>query len=510
MNFFSFKSKKRKEIEAIKEKQEKLQKRIVSERSMYKRSFQAATRDRFHNWMSLPADMDKDLKLDLKSMRGLSRDLSQNNDYIKRYLGMVQDHVIGSKGVQLQCHFRDKKGNLKNVINEQIENAFKLWSRKPDVTGRHSWVDFQKLVMTAVARDGEAIVRIIYNTDHNKFKFSLQLVDSAVLDEDFNRDYEDGRQIRLGVETDQYGAPIAYYLKTQVKTGDHIYSHDGKNYLRVPADQIIHIFKSERAVQNRGYPWIHTCIVGLRALQHYTSSVVINARVSANKMGFYTRTGEPSDEDWDGSEGGEADEFGNFVTSAEPGSFEVLPRNVDFKPWNPEQPNLNHSDFVKSQLRGIASGLQVSYNSLANDLQGVNFSSLRSGLLEEREHWKGLQSFFIDNFMSIVFQRWINAAVLSGQLKIKIEDIDNYLFPSFMGRRWQWVDPKKDTDSAIASINAGLKSRTEIATEQGRSIEDVFLELKREEELIKKFGIKTTECEHDNNQEEGKEDLVDD
>ncbi|MFK7827920.1 MAG: phage portal protein [Oligoflexales bacterium] len=476
----AWKSKTEKAKEAAKRKAEKL--------SMQQRQFQAAMRDRIHNWNSLPNSIDQDLKYDLVTMRGLSKQLSRDNDYMKRYYGLLKDHVIGSKGIILQCNFTDNKG-LKKSVNKKIEDAFELWTQKAEVTGRLSWNELTKLLIMSVARDGEAIVRVIYNTKHNKFKFVLQVIDPVALDEMLNEDEgKDGKSIKLGVEIDEFGAPMAYYFKTNSARNSVV--KNGNNYLRIPAEEIIHIYMTENACQTRGYPWCHTCIRGIRALQSYISSEVIAARIAASKMGIYTQTSasDPSTE-FDLEE--DVADVGAFITQAEPGSFEIAPRGWDFKTFNAEHPNVAYKDFVKGVLRGIASGLGVSYTSLANDVESVNFSSLRSSLLEERENWKGLQEFFIDAFMRPVYQKWLKAAVLSGQLKLKAAEIEQYENPSFLGRRWSWVDPKKDTESALAAIAGGIKSRQEVATEQGRTIEDIFLELKREEELIKTYGLKT-------------------
>jgi capsid protein len=50
-------------------------------------------------------------------------------------------------------------------------------------------------------------------------------------------------------------------------------------------------------------------------------------------------------------------------------------------------------------LRGAANGAGVSYNALANDLENVNYSSIRAGVQEDQAHWKTLQQFMITRFL---------------------------------------------------------------------------------------------------------------
>ena len=61
--------------------------------------------------------------------------------------------------------------------------------------------------------------------------------------------------------------------------------------------------------------------------------------------------------------------------NVEAGSFVSLPNGVDFKAFDPDHPTSQFESFVKSILRQIASGLNVPYNELANDLEGVSYSS---------------------------------------------------------------------------------------------------------------------------------------
>jgi len=87
-------------------------------------------------------------------------------------------------------------------------------------------------------------------------------------------------------------------------------------------------------------------------------------------------------------------------------------------------------------LRGIASGMGVSYNSLAGDLEGANYSSLRQGALEDRDYWKTLQQWFIDHFMYPIYEAWLECAILSGALApLKASNAEKYKSVNFYPRR---------------------------------------------------------------------------
>jgi capsid protein len=77
-----------------------------------------------------------------------------------------------------------------------------------------------------------------------------------------------------------------------------------------------------------------------------------------------------------------------------------------------------YADFVKANLRGVASGLGVAYHALANDLEGVSFSSIRSGTLEERDAWMLIQEWFSQSFLDRVHAEWLQSALAFGQIAL--------------------------------------------------------------------------------------------
>src|SRR5690606_37912767 len=89
---------------------------------------------------------------------------------------------------------------------------------------------------------------------------------------------------------------------------------------------------------------------------------------------------------------------GRIPLVAAPGSRGKLPWGWDVKTWDPSHPTTAFQAFDEAVLRTVATGLSVSYNTLASDLEGVNYSSLRGGKLDERDVWQLLQSWMIRHF----------------------------------------------------------------------------------------------------------------
>ncbi|WP_122760908.1 phage portal protein, partial [Pseudomonas viridiflava] len=98
---------------------------------------------------------------------------------------------------------------------------------------------------------------------------------------------------------------------------------------------------------------------------------------------------------------------------------------------------------VKDTLRGAAGGLGPSYNRLAHDLEGVSFSSLRSGELDERDFYKCAQELAISDLLDRLGQTWLECSVLTGAVPIAPRDLERCSEITWQARGWDWVDPLK-------------------------------------------------------------------
>jgi lambda family phage portal protein len=263
--------------------------------------------------------------------------------------------------------------------------------------------------------------------------------------------------------------------------------------MRVPADQILHLGIIERFNQPRFVPWVHASMTRLNNIGAYEEAEIIGSRIGASDMGWYVPGPEATDESIRAYVGDEKDASGNLIRNVEPGVMGIIPQGWDVKQFDPKHPAGNFSPFMKSALRGVASGMLVSYNSLANDLEGVNYSSLRSGALEERDSWKVLQAWFIVNYKRPVFERWLRWSLLTGKVNLPVSKFQQFNKPKFQPRVWAWVDPVKDMEANIAALDNLLTTRTDIAAEQGDDFEEILIRRQEEERLMKKYGVRPVE-----------------
>jgi lambda family phage portal protein len=313
-----------------------------------------------------------------------------------------------------------------------------------------------------------------------KYMFCLAPIDPALCDVDYSMPMQNGREIVQGVERDAFGRATAFYFRDHVD----LLGHYAGTPRRVPASEIIHGYWVEGPGQVRGFPDAVGALIALHMLDKVSEAEVTAVRLAACKMGFYQN---------EAGTGvavlGDSKEGADLVSEAEPGVFQILPNGVQFKDFDPKHPTANYRDFVKTQLREVAAGLRLSYNDFANDLEGVNFSSIRGGVLAERDSWMVQQGWLVEHLCRPVFAAWLEMFLLSGQSMLPMSKYDKFHADTWIPRRWQWVDPLKDAEANKVMREQNWKSDQQIVSEQGNDLDEVLEQIESDQETKKELGI---------------------
>jgi len=453
--------------------------------------FAAAKVDRLTSgWMGISASADETLRMSLSRLRARARQLAADNDYARRFFKLCRSNVVGAQGIRLQVRAIERETAdgvvFDDTANRLIEEGWYEWAKKKNCTvdRRLSLIDVKQLLIETTAKDGEVFIRKVRGKSAgNPFGFALQLIEADHIDENLNETLANGNKIRMGIEFDSWNRPVAYHVLTRHPGDTVTLGYYKDKYERVLARDMVHLYSPERISQSRGVPWLVSAMRRLKMLGVYEENEVVAAGVAAAKMGFFTSP------DGEGYQGDDEDSEGNLITESNPGMFEQLPAGVKFEAWDPQHPTAGFGAFIKAMLRGAASGLGVSYVSLANDLEGVNFSSIRQGVLEERELWKLLQTWMIEHFLEEIFEDWLLMALTTQKITLPLIKFEKFNKPIWRARGWGWVDPLKEVKSNIEAVNAGFISAQDVASEQGQDIEDVYAQLSLEGKLRKKHGV---------------------
>ena len=448
------------------------------------------------DWVAPILSPDQECRGNLRLLRARGRELARNNPIAKHFLNMLSTNVIGQNGIRYQSQVRTAAGELDADTNKAIEDAWNEWCEHGNCTvdGKMSFRAVQDLAMKTEAMDGEMFVRKVRGYP-NKWGFALQMIDADQVDHLFSRpggnpstgysllarprplSGDEKNEVRLGVEVDTWGKPTAYWINP-----GHPSDFGGSLMReRIPADQIVHLLDVYRPNQTRGLTWFYSVMMPMKMLNGYMESELVASRVSAAKMGVLVCKDSASYE--------QPDSDHPLRIEANPGMLEALPPGYELQAFNPDHPGNAFENFIKTNLRWVASGLGASYNGLANDLVGVNYSSLRSGLLIERDYWKVVQKHVAEVFLTPIFADWLRMSLLSGALKLNSRQAENFMKGRWIPRGWQWVDPYKETQAAVLGIAAALQTRDQTISERGGDYEEVFEQLAEEKKVAEEFGI---------------------
>jgi len=303
-----------------------------------------------------------------------------------------------------------------------------------------------------------------------------------------------GNTIRAGIEQDTYGRVAAYHIWEQ-HPGDTFAKRNKR--IRIPANEITHVFDKERSAGNRGAPWTSASLIALTHLKEFSRSIQIAARVASAKMGFFTKTETAGD--YKGDSDAEDDEY--FINEAVPGSFEVLPHGYNVQSFDPETPPTTLAMFNKEVLKSIAASLNIQYYTLTGDLESASYSSLRSGSIQETAYFKTVQLMLIETVLEPVYSKFLESALLVGKIPFGVGAFDKFEEVEFLPRAFPSVDPSKSMLASKIALDYKLKSKTQVISELGREYENVFNEIADENELLEELGLIAEEVETGTTQE---------
>lgn len=465
-------------LPAVRKQSRQLAKRVKGElkkkrnghaRQMIVRRYDAGKVDRLTaDWLSATMSANREINDSLETIRNRARELEQNDDIARRYLAMVEANVVG-RGFQLRLE-----------DGADVAAAFMRWMNIAEISGKFSGPDAQRLMARTCARDGDFAILLFRGSEYPD-GIGFQIIEGDLIDHNYNFSAPGFNRIVMGVEINEAGRTVACYI-FDTHPGD--FPQYGRKRRRVPVEDIIHVSRTERPGQTRAVSWMASSMRGIRMMHGYMEAELVASRVSSCKMGFYKI---PPGEEF--SPDGTDQATGAPVSDASPGSFERI-GNLDFQPFDPQHPTTQFGAFVKACLRLIAGGLGVAYNNLANDLDSVSYSSIRSGTIEEREQWIVTQEWFARAAMHPLFQAWLKMAASFGAVAGGMATYEKFKnADKWTGRRWKWVDPQSDIAAEKERIALKLTTPSMLAAEQGEDYEAICRQMKADEAVCEKNGL---------------------
>lgn len=454
--------------------------------------FEGAYYDRTNsNWVAWRSSMDALLRTSIWILIGRCRDLQRTNSIVNRALNLWKNNVIGPSGIRMRMALRKADGTPDPVTNKLVTEEWKRFSHSECLTPAcdMDMVQFQKHIMGCVPIDGSCLIRIMKGKEF-EYGVAFRILEIDYLDTNkFLTDSSSPTETRFGIESNRAtGKTVAYWLYLSNPNDIMLGGSAGRTQsVRVPAEEIIFVMKPERPGQTIGAPWFVRAMTNLHILQSYTKATLIKAQMAASYFVFITNTLAPQT----GEDGVGGDENGFQQMPVENGVSLELKKGQDVKNLAPPGVANDMESLFKWTLRFIGGDLDLSYHAFSADTSQGNYASLRMEAMEERTGHIANQVWFSSRVLRPMFREWLKLQLMT-QKFIKLPDalLKDLLYSAeWLGRRWDWVDPKNESTAAVALINAALMTRTQYAKDHGHDIDDVISELTYEQVKLESEGI---------------------
>lgn len=354
-------------------------------------------------------------------------------------------------------------------LRDRMQKLWLAWTDEADADGLTDFYGLQAMVAREMFVAGECFVRMRPRRveDRLTVPLQLQLLQSEMLPFEKTETAPNGNRIRCGIEFDAIGRRLAYHFRRR-HPGD---STDQRvavpDTVRVPAEEVLHIYRPIDAGQIRGLPHVAPAMVRLFLLDQYDDAELDRKKTAAMFAGFITKT---APEDPMLGEGA-ADLDGAAIASLEPGTMQVLLPGEDVKFSAPADVGGGYEAFQYRTLLAVSASLGLPYHLVTGDVRQANYSSLRAELVEFRRRIGQLQhGVIVHQFCRPVWARWLETAVLAGAL-----DADPVAARpvQWIPPRWDWVDPLKDIQAQVLAMEAGITSRRKVVEATGYDVEEV-------------------------------------
>jgi lambda family phage portal protein len=436
------------------------------------RAYEAASKSkRTKNWRTPNTSANSETLLGLTALRARSRDLVRNNGYANRAVNELTSDSIGT-GILL------KVTGEKESQRSKIQLKWEQWAETTDcdALGLHDIYGLQDLIMKAAFESGECLIRRRWrrSSDGLSLPMQLQVLESDYIDTIKNETLPHGGMIVQGIEFDQIGRRVAYWLFQQHPgESGYVTSFQSK---RVPAEDIIPVYFVERPGQVRGIPRGACVILRLRDIDEVQDANVMLQKIAPCFTIFITEGEGPDLND-------DSDDEVDLPAQVEPAAITKLRPGQSVTHASPPQIS-GYADFSKINLHTVAVGYGVPYERLTGDYGDASFSSSRMSWLSfdrsiERVRWL----MFIPRVLrGGIFKWFLEACELSG---ISTAGIGSAWTPP----RRQMIDPVAETRALGEAVRLGLMSLSEAIRQLGYDPKEVLEEKKKDNELIDALGL---------------------
>lgn len=430
-----------------------------------------------------------------KDYRGIARQLEQNYDWASAGLDVLIAKIIGQDGISIEPQPMLNDGTIDIAFAHQIDRMLREWARHPEVTMQRDWPGEQRMLGRSMYRDGEVFTEIITGSvasvHGTRIPLSLQSFESNYVPLNY---HDPSRNIYQGIELTPRGRPRAYHLYRNYPDGDINWIPQPRELRRVPADRMIHLKDTKRLHQLRGMSRFAPSISRFGDIKNYEESERAKMRLAACIGAKVTI--DPADYT---PEELEDLKSGRNPLNMSPGMVFYGTADEDIQVIESKQDSQVMVTYLDNMLRGAAKGIGAGPASVTANYEG-SYSARRQENVDQDQLYGVDASYFISTLVNRVYRKLVRVSLTAGIITPSANADSSTLFDAIYQKpAMVSVDPTKDIDAAVKSLDAGIASRAEVIRKRGGNPYQVNAQIARENEMQETMQDTAEQPESDTN-----------
>lgn len=398
----------------------------------------------------------------LTSLRDRSRASVRNDGYSR---GAIDRHVSNLVGTGIVPQSRAEDA----AFRARLHQLWFDWTDQADADGYRDFNGLQALAARGWMEGGEMFLRLRPRLpqDGLTVPLQIQLLEPELVPHDYTTVAPGGNPIRAGIEFDAIGRRAGYWCwKARPEQLDPVLPGA---MVRVPADQMVHLFEPLRAGQIRGLPQLTQSLVELFDINGFKDATLLRQKLSNMLVGTFTPAPADLAEEIDPMTGQPIQTTDGQTTLAlEPGTMIETPPGVGVE-WSTPPAAMGYADFIREQLMAAAVAADVPYEVLTGDMRGINDRTVRVILgefrrrVEQRQHHT-----LVFVMLRPIWLAFIERAILAGALEVPAaywDDPTPWVRVEWLPPTWPYLHPVQDVQYRVELNRAGYTSRSRIVKE---------------------------------------------
>ena len=484
----------------------------------YSESGASRVKKSLRGWTANSKSPFEDIDANLDILRQRSRDLYMGAPLATSAIKTNRTNVVGSGlklKAQIDYEYLGMTREQANAWEINTEREFGVWAESVwcDALRLNNFYELQQIALMSWLLNGDGFAVIKHDGPTNWMPYGLRIhlieadrvcnPNSIGVITGFARNDQNNNRILNGVEIDDDGAVVAYWICNQYPNSTLGQVH--KEWKRVEAfgsltgaPNILHLMEQERCEQYRGVPYLAPVIECLKQISRYAEAELTAAVIQAFFTAFIiTEGGNSTDpifnQTIDESQRIESDPHAYELGA---GTINVLEPGEDVKFADPSRPSSGFDAFVTAMAKYVGAALEVPFELLTKSFM-ASYSASRAALLEAWKAFRMRRTWFANDFCQPVYELWLSEAVARGRINAPGFFTDPAKRKAWCKADWNGpapgqIDPTKEVEAAIKRVSEGFSTRERETIElTGGDWDKNIEQIMRENELLGKARAMT-------------------